>query len=65
VCSILLHLWLPFRGLKDLKKCGRKARLLSDKICYPLAFAEPMTMIFRFKDQIRGSAGSIIDGIAI
>jgi len=41
----------------------RKARLLSQKI-YPLTFTEPIKSDFRFKDQIRGSVGSIMDNIA-
>ena len=39
------------------------ARELSQKI-YPLTFAEPIAKDFRFKDQIRGSCGSIMDNIA-
>ena len=44
-------------------KVWQKARLLSDAI-YPLTFAEPICSDFRFKDQIRGSYGSIMDNIA-
>ncbi len=40
-----------------------KARLLSQKL-YPLTFIEPIKLNFRFKDQIRGSVGSIMDNIA-
>ena len=41
----------------------QKARLLSQKI-YPFTFSEPIKSDFRFKDQIRGSVGSIMDNIA-
>lgn len=41
----------------------QKARLLSQKI-YPLTFKEPISLDFRFKDQIRGSCGSVMDNIA-
>jgi four helix bundle protein len=41
----------------------KKACVLSDKI-YPLTFKEPITNDFRMKDQLRGSAGSIMDNIA-
>lgn len=41
----------------------QEARLLSQKI-YPLTFIEPVCHDFRFKDQIRGSCGSIMDNIA-
>lgn len=41
----------------------RKARLLCEKI-YPLTFIKPIAEDFRYKDQIRGSAGSIMDNIA-
>ncbi len=44
-------------------KVWQKARLLSQKI-YSLTFSEPIKSDFRFKDQIRGSAGSIMDNIA-
>ncbi len=39
------------------------ARVLSQKI-YPLTFQEPISKGFRFKDQIRGTCGSIKDNIA-
>lgn len=39
------------------------ARALSKKI-YPLTFQEPILKDFRFKDQIRGTCGSIMDNIA-
>ena len=39
------------------------ARELSRKV-YPLTFQEPIAKDFRFKDQIRGSCGSIMDNIA-
>jgi four helix bundle protein len=39
------------------------ARELSQKI-YPLTFQDPIANDFRFKDQIRGSTGSIMDNIA-
>lgn len=39
------------------------ARELSQKI-YPLTFQEPIAKDFRFKDQLRGSCGSIMDNIA-
>ena len=41
----------------------KKARSLTQLI-YPLTFAEPIAKDFRFKDQIRGSCGSIMDNIA-
>lgn len=41
----------------------QKARLLSQKI-YPLTFKEPISLDFRFKDQIRGNCGSVMDNIA-
>jgi four helix bundle protein len=44
-------------------KVWQKARLLSQKI-YSLTFSEPIKSDFRFKDQIRGSAGSIMDNVA-
>jgi four helix bundle protein len=44
-------------------KAWQKARELSQKI-YPLTFIEPISSDFRFKDQIRGSLGSIMDNIA-
>lgn len=44
-------------------KIWQKARELSQKI-YPLTFIEPIRSDFRFKDQIRGSLGSIMDNIA-
>ena len=39
------------------------ARLLSQSI-YPLTFADPVKNDYRLKDQMRGSAGSIMDNIA-
>ncbi len=44
-------------------KVWQKARVLSENI-YPLTFKEPICSDFRFKDQIRGSVGSIMDNIA-
>ena len=44
-------------------KVWQKARVLSQHI-YPLTFKEPLNSDFRFKDQIRGSVGSIMDNIA-
>ena len=41
----------------------QKARLLSQKI-YRLTFTKPINEDFRYKDQIRGSVGSIMDNIA-
>jgi four helix bundle protein len=41
----------------------QKARLLSQKT-YPLTFIKPINKDFRYKDQIRGSVGSIMDNIA-
>jgi four helix bundle protein len=41
----------------------QKARLLSQKV-YPLTFIKPIVEEFRFKDQVRGSVGSIMDNIA-
>ena len=44
-------------------KAWQKARELCQKI-YPLTFVEPICSDFRFKDQIRGTLGSIMDNIA-
>jgi four helix bundle protein len=44
-------------------KVWQKARELSQKI-YPLTFIEPVCSDFRFKDQIRGTLGSIMKNIA-
>ena len=41
----------------------KKARLLSQKI-YPLTFTKPIAEDFRYKDQVRGAVGSIMDNIA-
>ncbi len=41
----------------------QKARLLSQKT-YPITFIKPVNEDFRYKDQIRGSVGSIMDNIA-
>jgi len=48
--------------IEDLK-VWQKARSLSNNI-YPRTFLEPICSDFRFKDQIRGSVGSIMDNIA-
>ncbi len=40
---------------------------LARKLCqriYPLTFQEPISKDFRYKDQIRGTCGSIMDNIA-
>lgn len=50
------------KKFEDLK-VWQKARELSQKI-YPLTFSEPLKSDFRFKDQLRGSIGSIMDNIA-
>jgi four helix bundle protein len=39
------------------------ARSLCQKI-YPLTFADPIAKDFRYKDQVRGSCGSVMDNIA-
>lgn len=39
------------------------ARELCQKV-YPLTFSEPIAKDFRYKDQIRGTCGSIMDNIA-
>jgi len=44
-------------------KVWQKARVLSDSI-YPLTFRQPISEDFRYKDQVRGSLGSIMDNIA-
>jgi four helix bundle protein len=44
-------------------KVWQKARVLSGTV-YPLTFEEPICSDFRFKDQIRGSLGSVMDNIA-
>ena len=41
----------------------QKARTLSAKV-YALTFVDPILSDFRFKDQIRGSVGSIMDNIS-
>ena len=41
----------------------KKARELN-KLIYPLTYTEPIVSDFRFKDQLRGSLGSIMDNIA-
>jgi four helix bundle protein len=41
----------------------QKARLLSQKT-YPLTFITPISENYRYKDQVRGSVGSIMDNIA-
>jgi four helix bundle protein len=48
--------------LEDLK-VWQKARALSNNI-YPLTFKEPICSDYRFKDQIRGTCGSVMDNIA-
>jgi four helix bundle protein len=40
---------------------------MARKLCqtiYPLTFQEPISKDFRYKDQIRGTCGSIMDNIA-
>jgi four helix bundle protein len=40
---------------------------LARKLCqriYPLTFEDPIAKDFRYKDQIRGTSGSIMDNIA-
>lgn len=62
--------WLIFKKicmatierLEDLK-VWQKARVLSSKV-YPYTFKDPIKSDFRFKDQIRGTCGSIMDNIA-
>jgi len=44
-------------------KLWQKARILSEKV-YTLTFSDPIHSDFRYKDQIRGSVGSIMDNIA-
>ncbi len=44
-------------------KVWQLSRELSQKI-YPLTFLNPIARDFRFKDQIRGTCGSIMDNIA-
>src|SRR6476469_5460819 len=44
-------------------KLWQKARTLSEKV-YTLTFSDPIHSDFRYKDQIRGSVGSIMDNIA-
>ena len=39
------------------------ARMLCQRI-YPLTFEDPIAKDFRFKDQIRGTSGSIMNNIA-
>jgi four helix bundle protein len=44
-------------------KVWKLARTLCQKI-YPLTCVDPIAKDFRFKDQIRGSCGAIMDNIA-
>lgn len=41
----------------------QKARMLSQKT-YPITFLKPINEDYRYKDQVRGSVGSIMDNIA-
>jgi S23 ribosomal protein. len=41
----------------------QKAKLLSQQT-YPLTFTKPISDDFRYKDQFRGSVGSVMDNIA-
>jgi four helix bundle protein len=41
----------------------KKARLLCERV-YPLTFTKPIAEDFRYKDQLRGAVGSIMDNIA-
>jgi four helix bundle protein len=49
-------------SFEDLK-IWQKARALSRRI-YTLTFEPPISQDYRFRDQIRGSSGSIMDNIA-
>jgi four helix bundle protein len=44
-------------------KVWQKARELN-RFIYPLTFKEPISSDYRFKDQIRGASGSVMDNIA-
>jgi four helix bundle protein len=44
-------------------KVWQKARALAKKV-YALTFVPPISLDFRYRDQIRGSSGSIMDNIA-
>ena len=70
VCSlwfvvILASQTLPMATIQKFEdlEVWQLARTLSQKI-YPLTFEEPISKDFRFKDQIRGTCGSIMDNIA-
>ncbi len=61
VCSYL-RVMATIQKFEDLE-IWQKARLLSQKT-YPLTFLKPISEDYRYKDQIRGSVGSIMDNIA-
>ena len=61
VCSYLSFM-ATIQKFEDLE-IWQKGRLISQKT-YPLTFIQPIKEDFRFKDQLRGSVGSIMDNIA-
>ena len=57
-------IWQPLQNLKTWKSGNwQLARELSKEI-YSLTFVDPIKSDYRLKDQMRGSAGSIMDNIA-
>jgi four helix bundle protein len=60
--SIQLLFMPTIQKFEDLE-VWQLARELSQRV-YPLTFLEPISKDFRFKDQIRGTCGSIMDNIA-
>lgn len=68
VCSLWLSLTLPNRIMATIQKfedleSWQKARSLNQPV-YPLTFKEPIANDVRFKNQIRGTCGSIMNNIA-
>jgi hypothetical protein len=59
---IQISLMATIQKFEDLK-VWQLARELSRKI-YPLTFQKPIAKDISFKDQIRGTCGSIMDNIA-
>lgn len=60
--SFNLHLMATIQKFEDLE-IWQLARKLCQRI-YPLTFEEPIPKDFRYKDQLRGTCGSVMDNIA-
>jgi len=60
--SVKCLLMATIQKFEDLE-IWQLARMLCQKV-YPLTFEEPIAKDFRFKDQIRGTCGSVMDNIA-